>query len=99
MIADINKKSKEELLEEFANRNYHNTLEGEQYMAAMIVKSSTDIQISAKEIKEAVDKFKEVAENTGKSSDNLSKKVFWLNIVLAGATLIGAIATVILAFK
>jgi|SRR3989344_1528771 len=99
MISDVNNKTKEELLEEFSRHTSHNTLEGEQYTAAIIVKSSSDIQSSAQEIKEAVDQFKVVAESIGKSSDKLSGKLFWLNVVLASATLIGAIATVILAFK
>jgi len=99
MISNVNKKTKEDLLEEFSNHTSHNTLEGEQYTAAIIVKSSADIQLSAKEIKEAVDRFKIVVENVGKSSDKLSGKLFWLNVVLAFATLIGAIATLVLAFK
>ena len=33
------------------------------------------------------------------SSDKLGKKIFWLNIVLAFATTVGAIATVVIAFK
>ncbi|MCR4336940.1 MAG: hypothetical protein NUV91_03955 [Candidatus Omnitrophica bacterium] len=99
MINNVSTKSKEELLEEFANRTSHNTLEGEQYTAAIIIKSSADIQASAKEIKEAVDQFKRVAEDIGKSSDRLSAKLFWLNVVLAIATVIGTVATAVLSCK
>ncbi len=99
MIKDVNNKTKEELLAEFALHKDHNTLEGEQYTAAIIVKSSADIQASAKEIKEAVDQFKKVVQDAGKSSDKLSAKLFWLNVILTIATVVGAVATAVLTFR
>lgn len=99
MIQNVNKKTKEELLNEFNQQPSHNTLRGEQYTAAIIVKSISDIQESAESMKKSVDKFRSSVEVIGKSSDRLSKKIFWLNMVLALATLVGAIATVILIFK
>ncbi len=99
MISNVSKKSKEKLLEEFARQNTHNTLEGEQYAAAIIVKSTADIQSSTQEIKQSIDRFKKVAEDIGESSDRLSKKLFWLNVVLAAGTIVGAVATAIIAFK
>ncbi len=99
MINNVGSKTKEQLLEEFSGHTSHNTLEGEQYTAAIIVKSSADIQSAASEIRESVDQFRAVAENIGESSDRLSKKLLWLNIVLMCATVIGAVATAILAFK
>ncbi len=99
MINNVNEKTKEQLLEEFSKHTSHNTLEGEQYSAAIIVKSAADMESSAKEIKQAVDEFKGAVEQIGSSSDQLSKKLLWLNIVLTAATAIGAIATAILVFK
>jgi hypothetical protein len=92
MIANVGSKTKEQLLEEFSQKNSHNTLEGEQYTAAIMVKSAADIE-------SAVTDFKAVAKNIGDSSGELSKKLLWLNIVLTIATAVGAIATVILVFK
>jgi len=99
MINNVGKKTKEELIEEFAGKNTHNTLAGEQYSAAIIVKSASDIESSAEKIKQAVDQFKEVARDNSRSSDKLSKLLFWLNVVLTAATVVGAIATVLLALK
>lgn len=100
MISNVNRKTKEELLEEFAQGEHsHNTLRGEQYMAAVIVKSAVDLQESAREVKKSVDEFRESVENIGKSSDKLSRKVFWLDVILATATAVGAIATAVLVFK
>ncbi len=38
-------------------------------------------------------------KSSTESNDKLGKKVFWLNIVLALATSVGAIATVVMAFN
>lgn len=92
MIHQVNSKTKEQLLEEFSQKGSHNTLEGEQYTAAIIVKSAADIEA-------AVENFKVAVEKIGESSDTLSKKLLWLNIVLTVATAVGAVATAILAFK
>lgn len=113
MISDVNKKTKEELLEEFSRHTSHNTLEGEQYTAAIIVKSASDIERSAKDVGERVtilaqvaneinislSELKNVIKKSNDNSDQLSQKLFWLNVVLASATVVGAVATVILAWK
>ena len=91
----------------------HNTLEGEQYTAAMMVKSAADIETSAENVGERVtllaqvateisislNDFKQVIKVSNDNSTKLSGKLFWLNVVLASATAVGAVATVILAFK
>jgi hypothetical protein len=99
MTNDLNQKTKEEVLDLFIAQKGHNTLRSEQYNAAIIVKSASDIQTAARDIKDAVIEFKNVAENIGKSSDKLTEKLFWLNVVITFATLIGAIATAVMAFK
>lgn len=85
MIHDVNVKSKEDLLEEFCKRNEHNTLAGEQYTASIIVKSASDVH-------SAVTEFQ-------KSSEKFSGRVWFLNLILTIATVIGAIATAVLAYK
>ena len=99
MIEKVNIKNKEELIEEFSSKRDHNTLEGEQYTAGIMVKCATDISNSADGITNSVNEFKKSVELIGKSSENLSRKLFWLNVFLAIATLIGAIATACLFFK
>jgi len=99
MIGDVNKKTKEELLEEFATKTSHNTLEGEQYTAAVMVKSAADIESAAKEVKDSIEQFEDTVRGIGESSDRLSGKLLWLNVVLTIATIIGAIATAMIAFK
>lgn len=99
MIRGVNEKTKEQLLEEFSQHTSHNTLEGEQYTAAIIVKSAADIGTSADEIKQSVDQFRASVEKIGDSSDRLSRRLYWLNLILTFATVVGAIATVALIFK
>jgi len=111
MISNVNQKTKEQLLEEFSQHTSHNTLEGEQYTAAIIVKSASDIEASAKDVGQRITNFlgvvneinislnnlKDVIKTNNDSSEKLSRKLFWLNVILASATVIGAVATAILA--
>jgi len=83
---NVDKKSKEDLLKEFLAVSSHNTLRGEQYAAAIMVKSVSDIQGSISE-------FNRTVKSIGESSDALSNKLFWLNLILVAATILGAIAT------
>jgi len=113
MLNNPNQKTKEELLEEFSKHTSHDTLEGEQYTAAIIVKSAADIETSAKDVGQCITNFlgavneinislnelKNVIKTSNDNSDKLSKKLFWLNFVLTVATVIGAIATALLVFK
>lgn len=131
MITNIKHKTSNDILEEFAEKTDHNTLEGEQYSAAIYAKSSQELQAAAKQVSFAIDNFnksmkdssndlrlssKDIQESVdsvkfsvenfnstvrdiGKSSDNLSNKLFWLNIILTMATIIASIAAVIALFK
>jgi hypothetical protein len=113
MITDVSKKSKDELLEEFSRHTSHNTLEGEQYTAAIIVKSASGLEESAKDVGERITllakigteinisftELKKVIQTSNDNSETLSKKIFWLNCILTFATIVGAIATIKLAIK
>lgn len=113
MISNVNQKTKEQLLEEFSKHTSHNTLDGEQYTAAIIVKSAADIEASAKDVGQRITNFlgvvneinislvelKNVIKTSNNNSEKLSNKLLWLNVVLTIATAVGAIATAILAFK
>lgn len=93
MIKDIDKKTKEILVEDFSKfQREHNTLECEQYNVAIMAKSAQDIEKS-------INQFNNTVDVLGKKSDELSKKVFWLNIILTIATVVGAVATFISVFK
>ncbi|HZX11018.1 MAG TPA: hypothetical protein VFG01_08750 [Acidobacteriota bacterium] len=41
----------------------------------------------------SIDNLRESTEKSSEKAKDLSKKIFWLNVVLAAATLIGAFAT------
>ena len=60
-----------------------------QKLDAQIAKVSLKWKISL-----SLDEFRKSMVTIGESSDQLSTKVFWLNVVLAVATLIGTVATV-----
>ena len=92
MIKDIDKKTKVELIKDFAEIKEHNTLQCEQYSAAITTKSAEDIEKS-------IYKFNNTVDVLSKKSDEITKKVFWLNVVLAFATLVGAVATSMMAYK
>jgi hypothetical protein len=64
----------------------------EQQKAAITVRCTEDIEASLKSLEEQLVKNAE-------SSDKVGNKIFWLNVVLAIASLVGAIATVAIAIK
>lgn len=64
----------------------------ERGKAELIAKISNDMCFSLEKLNSSV-------EASVVSSNKLSKKIFWLNIVLAIATTVGAIATVVIAYK
>jgi|SRR5581483_2377198 len=43
--------------------------------------------------------FKKVVEQNNRNTENLSRKLYWLNVVLTCATAFGALATLLLLFK
>ena len=92
MIDDIDKKTKEQLVEEFSKLQGHNTLECEIFNAAIRVKSAQDIEI-------AINDFNKTINMLGRQSDDLSRRVFWLNVILVFATSIAAVATLLIFFK
>lgn len=91
-------------MEEFAKKTDHNTLEGEQYLTTLMVKctnaaassfhqSAQNISLSlgqcAQSITFSIEQFRQTTKVLGESSDKLSKKIFWLNIILVLATIVG----------
>src|SRR3989344_4735126 len=50
---------------------------------------------SSQKIEGSVDSLGNIVEKMGKSSDKLSSKLLWLNVVLTAATIVGSIATLI----
>ncbi len=64
----------------------------EQQKAAITVRCAEDIETSLKFLEDQLEKNAE-------SSDKVGNKIFWLNVVLAIATLVGAIATVVMQSK
>ena len=54
MNLHVSKKNKEQLLDEFTSRTSHNTLAGEQYSAAILVKTAEDIEKSINCLKEEI---------------------------------------------
>lgn len=88
----VKDKDKNQILEELKDTAQVGSQVHEQQKAALTVRCTEDIEASLSALKT---QLKENAE----SSDRLGVKVFWLNIVLALATLVGAIATVVIAIK
>ena len=85
-------KSKNEILEDMADTAEVGSVVHEQQKAGIVVRCTEDIETSIDGLKE------QLAENA-KSSDKLSGRVFFLNIILTAATVVGAIATALIAVK
>lgn len=81
------------LIDDFAAPHAtQNGVQHERAKAELGAKLSIDICSALEQLNSSV-----IAST--ESSDKLSKKIFWLNIVLALATSVGAIATAAMAFK
>ena len=88
----IENKDKNQILESLMDTAQVGSQVHEQLKAAINVRCTEDIEFSLKSLENQI---KENAE----SSTRLAKRVFWLNVVLAVATFVGAVATIIIAMK
>lgn len=117
MSINIKDKTSSDLIDEFAKISNHNTLECEQYDAAIHVQTTREMVNSANyiaghikvfkntmrdttnEVKASIVEFNKTVDNMRVSSDQLSAKLLWLNIVLTAATVIGTFFGVLSFFK
>jgi len=88
----VSGKDKNEILEALNGTAQVGSTIHEQQKAAITVRCTEDL-VSAFENLE--DQLKANSE----SSDSVGRKIFWLNVILASATVVAAIATVIIAVK
>ncbi len=86
MIHEFKTKTKEQLAEEYFTSAEDTTLRNAQYPSALLVKSAEDIE-------SALDKLGHAIGKATKDSDQFSSRIYYLNIILATATAVGAIAT------
>lgn len=117
MSINIKDKTSTDLVDEFAKVNSHNTLECEQYNAAISVQTTREMVNSANyiashikvfkntmkdttnDVKSSIVEFNKTVDNMRLSSDQLSAKLLWLNIVLTTATVIATIFGVLSFFQ
>ena len=85
-------KNKNEILEELVKTANPNSVVHEQQKAGIIVRCTEDLESSFKSLEEQLVK-------NATSSDKVGNRIFWLNVVLAIATIVGTIATVVIAIK
>ncbi len=83
----IKGKDKNQILEEMTKTAQPGSPVHEQQKMAIMVRSVEDLESSLKSLENSMN-------NNSKSSDSLAQKVFWLNVVLTVATVIGTILAV-----
>ena len=88
----IKGKSKTQVLEELAGTAQVGSQIHEQQKAAITVLCTEDIESSLKSLENQL-------KLNSESSDKVGNKIFWLNVVLAFATIVGAVATAFIAIK
>ena len=64
-----------------------------------ILKSTSEGITASVETKDVLKSLTVAVQNSQKTSDKLGKKLFWLNIALAFATIVGAVATSLIAYS
>lgn len=87
----IKNKTKEEILADLKGTAEPGSIVYEQQKMAIIVRCVQDLEKSLKSLEESIIKSSE-------STNNLSNRLFWLEVFLVIATIVGAIATVKIAF-
>lgn len=85
-------KDKNQILEELLKVAQPSSAVHEQQKAAITVRCTEDIEA-------ALTKVEAQLKINAASSDRVANKIFWLNVVLASATVVAAVATVVIAFK
>ena len=92
MAGYVEGKTKNEILAELALTAQPGSIIHEQQKAAITVRCTEDIESAFSAL------ASQLAKNSN-SNDRLSGKVFWLNVLIAIATVVGALATVAQALK
>ena len=82
----IEKKSKNQLVEELSKLGYP-SLEQEKQKMAIFVQCTEDLEKSLQSLEDSMN-------SNANSSNNLANKVMWLNIILTAATVIGTLLAV-----
>jgi len=77
-------KDKNEILAELMEAGVPGSINLEQQKMGIVVRSVEDIESALKNLEESMNK-------NAASSESLARKVFWLNVVLAAATVVGAL--------
>lgn len=92
MAGYVEGKTKNEILAELALSALPGSIIHEQQKAAITVRCTEDIETAFSAL------TSQLAKNSD-SNDRLSEKVFWLNVVITIATVVGALAAVAQALK
>lgn len=81
----VKDKSKEQILDEMYSTAQPGTIVHEQQKAAILVRCTQDLE--------------KAFRDASNSANSLSEKIFFLNIILVIATIIGAVATAAIAYR
>lgn len=103
MNLHVSKKNKEQLLDEFTSRTSHNTLAGEQYSAAILVKTAEDIEKSINCLKEEIHLSSEKLVKTSTQASNDSNKhsriLGWYTFGLLFVASVQVLVTIIIPWR
>ena len=87
VATEYDRMNKRDLLEKICEGSLPCSIVFEQTKVAILVNATEDLEKSAAALAKTI-------ETAAAASDRLGRKVFWLNVVLAAATVVGAGAAV-----
>jgi hypothetical protein len=90
--SDVKDKDKDELLRDLCGGSEPSSQIFEQLKSALAVQCVTDLQIAIKDLRIS-------NEHIAASNDQLSRKIFALNVVLVIATVVGTVAALFQAYS
>ena len=96
---DIKLKSDEELINRMDQSLSQKPTDKDQIQIALTMRFTQQITQSISHLSDNMDRLNTSIKKYSDSSDKLTKRIFYLNIILTIATAVGATATLIMAFN
>jgi len=98
MTGYVQGKNKNQILNEMVGTAQPGSSVHEQQKMGIVVRATEDIEAAMASLGQALAKLESSMVGNAKSSDNLARKVFWLNVILTAATVIGTLIAAYVAF-
>ena len=96
---DLKDKSNEDLITRLDHSFYQRETDKEQIQMTLIMRFTQQINQTLTTLTTNMGRLNTSIKKYSLQNDRLSKRIFWLNIILTAATILGVFATLTMAFR